>query len=125
MCGHWTLGNHGVSPTSSSLVLFEATQIFCKIPIVWDKFLAEAEKEHTNSLETYRKAMRTYRTAQRAWESGNRKSEAPAEPKKPILRMQAGEDVNFLRFATLLKILVGSSITEDGGQGESDDLTLH
>jgi hypothetical protein len=28
--------------------------------------------------------------------------------------MQAGEDVNFLRFATLLKISVGSSITKDG-----------
>ncbi|KAJ7189945.1 hypothetical protein GGX14DRAFT_408397 [Mycena pura] len=84
------------------------------IPIVWDKFLAEAEKEHTISLETYRQAMHTYRTTLRAWESGNRKPKQPAEPKKPILRMQAGEDVNLLRFATLLKILVGSSITEDG-----------
>ncbi|KAJ6585872.1 hypothetical protein B0H19DRAFT_1250627 [Mycena capillaripes] len=84
------------------------------IPIVWDRFLAEAKNEHTKALETYRQAMGKYRADLRAWESGNRKSKAPAEPKKPVLRMQAGEDVNFLRFATLLKILVGSSMTEDG-----------
>ena len=114
MCSHRALGNHGASPTPSSLVLSKYAQIFCKIPIVWDKFLAEAENEHTKALETYRQAMPPYRAALRVWESGNRKSKAPAEPKKPVLRMQAGEDVNFLRFATLLKILVGSSITEDG-----------
>ncbi|KAJ7661829.1 hypothetical protein B0H17DRAFT_849898, partial [Mycena rosella] len=39
----------------------------------------------------------------------------PIAPKEPVRRMQLDEDYNFLRFATALKILVGSSIHIDDG----------
>jgi hypothetical protein len=37
-------------------------------------------------------------------------AKAPPKPKEPVRRMQAGEDESFLRFATALKIMVGSAI---------------
>jgi hypothetical protein len=85
-----------------------------KIPIVWERFFKEAETEHNSALQRYDKKQTEYRTKMRAWEKGTRKSDPPTAPLKPVPRMQAGEQINFLRFATALKIFVSSSISTQG-----------
>ncbi|KAJ7148860.1 hypothetical protein C8R46DRAFT_1167134 [Mycena filopes] len=76
------------------------------IPIVWERFLAEAEKEYTAASRRYPNAMQVYEAKKKTWERGNRKANPPTPPKKPVQRMQPGEDTNFLRFSTALKILL-------------------
>jgi hypothetical protein len=49
-------------------------------------------------------------------------SKPPAKPKKPVQRIQAGEDKNFLCFAAALKILVGSSVRIDALKRAEDNL---
>jgi hypothetical protein len=85
---------------------------------VWERFLAEAitdferaEKNYPASLDEYKKKLASWEAAQKA---GKTKSRCPRETKAPFQRMQEGEDENFLRFATALKILVGSSIHREG-----------
>ncbi|KAJ7779373.1 hypothetical protein DFH07DRAFT_865373 [Mycena maculata] len=58
------------------------------IPIVWERFLAESDTD--------------YEAAKRRW---TRTGKAKGED-KPSPRMVAGEDTNFLRFATALKIII-------------------
>ncbi|KAJ7017492.1 hypothetical protein C8F04DRAFT_1215036 [Mycena alexandri] len=65
------------------------------MPIVWERFLGEAEREHA--------------TAMARWQ---RHGKAHGEP-EPSPRMVKGEDTNFLRFATTLKMIVGRSIRRD------------
>ncbi|KAJ7361702.1 hypothetical protein DFH08DRAFT_911337 [Mycena albidolilacea] len=76
------------------------------IPIVWERFFKEAETEHNSALQRYDKKLTKYRTKMRAWEKGTRKSDPPTAPLMPVPRMQAGEQINFLRFATALKIFM-------------------
>jgi hypothetical protein len=60
--------------------------------------------------------VREYEAKKKTWERGDRKSAAPKPPKAPFRCMHEGEDKKFLRFATTLKIPVGSSITCEGLQ---------
>ncbi|KAJ7255557.1 hypothetical protein C8J57DRAFT_1721647 [Mycena rebaudengoi] len=84
------------------------------IPLVWERFLEEAEKEYKAASTHYPKALKEYEKKKKAWERGNKAAAAPKPPKKPVCRMQRGEDENFLHFATFLKVLVGSSIRIEG-----------
>ncbi|KAJ7869571.1 hypothetical protein B0H14DRAFT_2346007, partial [Mycena olivaceomarginata] len=87
-----------------------AVVVSIHIPLVWERFLAEAttdferaEKNYPASLDEYKKKLASWEAAQKA---GKTKSRCPREPKAPFQRMQEGEDENFLRFATALKILL-------------------
>ncbi|KAJ7870113.1 hypothetical protein B0H14DRAFT_2345831, partial [Mycena olivaceomarginata] len=80
------------------------------IPLVWERFFAEAttdferaDKNYPTALDEYKKKLASWEAAQKA---GKTKSPCPWEPKAPFQRMQEGEDENFLRFATALKILL-------------------
>lgn len=57
--------------------------------------MPEAEKEYDAAMKSY-----------------NRKGKAKGDP-EPSPRMVEGEDENFLRFATALKMIVGRSIRRD------------
>jgi hypothetical protein len=85
---------------------------------VWERFLAEATKDFERAEKNYPAALDEYKKKLASWEAaqkaGKTKSRCPREPKAPFQRMQEGEDENFLRFATALKILVGSSIHREG-----------
>lgn len=79
-----------------------------KIPILWDRSLPEAVKDYMTSAKSYPKRLKEWEAKIRKDPDSNAK-----QPVKPRQRIQAEEDVNFLRFATALKILVGSSIRID------------
>ncbi|KAJ7782582.1 hypothetical protein DFH07DRAFT_864942 [Mycena maculata] len=72
------------------------------IPIVWERFQKESEEDYKKAMERYPTAKRKYKSKLKQWEKGNKRSDPPSMPKKPIRR----EDTNFLRFATALKILL-------------------
>ncbi|KAJ7673008.1 hypothetical protein DFH06DRAFT_1174028, partial [Mycena polygramma] len=57
---------------------------------------------------------RPTRRRKKPGKGGGKKTAAPKPPKEPVRRMHEGEDRNFLRFATALKILVGSSVRLEG-----------
>ncbi|KAJ7797842.1 hypothetical protein B0H14DRAFT_3093052 [Mycena olivaceomarginata] len=80
------------------------------IPLVWERFLAEATKDFERAEKNYPAALDEYKKKLASWEAaqkaGKTKSRCPREPKAPFQRMQKGEDNNFLRFATALKILL-------------------
>ncbi|CAK5262381.1 unnamed protein product [Mycena citricolor] len=82
------------------------------IPMVWDRFRSDAEKDHKKALDKYEEKMEEYRAKYRLWQRQNRatRGDPPEEPEYPVLRMQLGEEDNFLCFATALKIMIGSSI---------------
>ncbi|KAJ7770774.1 hypothetical protein B0H16DRAFT_1660942 [Mycena metata] len=80
------------------------------IPIVWDHSLPLAVQDHTAALSRYPKRKREWAEKMR---KNPKQANPPPEPKQPVQRMQDGEDINFLRFATALKIMVGSSIRLD------------
>jgi hypothetical protein len=65
------------------------------VPVVWERALKEAETDYANAMKNYKR---------------KGKSEGNTEPSP---RMVEGEDENFLRFATALKIIVGRSIRLD------------
>jgi hypothetical protein len=67
-------------------------------------------------MEHYPGKLVDYEKNKKIWERGGKKGNPPKAPKKPFRRMHNDEPRNFLRFATALKILVGSSITRDGLQ---------
>lgn len=89
-----------------------------QIPLVWERSQRDADDEYTAALARYPESMKEYKKKLKLWEkanqSRNKKSRRPREPKAPVRRMQPDEPRNFLRFATALKILVGSSITLQG-----------
>ncbi|KAJ7846973.1 hypothetical protein B0H14DRAFT_2357355, partial [Mycena olivaceomarginata] len=84
--------------------------IHVSIPLVWEQFLAEATKDFERAEKNYPAALDEYKKKLASWEAaqkaGKTKSRCPREPKAPFQRMQEGEDENFLRFATALKILL-------------------
>ncbi|KAJ6506558.1 hypothetical protein C8R45DRAFT_1208644 [Mycena sanguinolenta] len=88
------------------------------IPLVWERFSSEAEKDYEHATVRYPTSLGEYKKKLKVWEAapkaGNTNARKPREPKAPFKRMQPGEDRNFLRFATALKILVGSSIRIEG-----------
>jgi hypothetical protein len=84
-----------------------------KIPIVWERFLAEATKELESANTRYPAALREYEKEKRAWDRSGKETPEPKRPARPRPRMQEGEDDNFLRFAAFLKIVVGNSIRID------------
>ncbi|KAJ6459895.1 hypothetical protein C8R45DRAFT_826624, partial [Mycena sanguinolenta] len=81
-----------------------------QIPVVWDRFLKEAQKDFTTSNTSYRSRSKDYEKNMRTWESGPQSDPPPEPPKRPFQRMLPEEDRNFLRFSALLKILIGSAI---------------
>ncbi|KAJ7114850.1 hypothetical protein C8R44DRAFT_880917 [Mycena epipterygia] len=83
------------------------------IPMIWDKFRREAESDHKKAVTQYKKKKKDWEKEMEEWEE-MKETDPPVEPKQPKLRMQTGEDENFLRFATALKIMVGSSIRHEG-----------
>ena len=89
-----------------------------QIPLVWERFQSDAEKDYKDALAGYPASVAAYKQKLKAWEKskqlGKKKSRRPRLPKAPVQRMQPNEPKNFLCFATALKILVGSSITTEG-----------
>lgn len=89
-------------------------QPFFKIPVVWDDWLTDATSQYESVLKKYEtETLPAYEQKRAAWARSRAKNKGP-EPTKPLPpplpRMQKDEDINFLRFATALKILVGSAI---------------
>lgn len=84
-----------------------------EIPVVWERFLREAEKEHQSAIKRYPVLQREYEKNKRTWEKGGKKAAEPKAPTPPRPRIQEGEDENFLRFSAFLKIVVGNSIRID------------
>ncbi|KAJ7939839.1 hypothetical protein B0H13DRAFT_1586865, partial [Mycena leptocephala] len=85
-----------------------------KIPIVWERSLEESNEDYKKAYTRYEELLETYKEKKRAWARSRKKGDPPIAPKEPVPRIQPGEDINFLRFATALKILVGSSIRLEG-----------
>ncbi|KII89951.1 hypothetical protein PLICRDRAFT_571426 [Plicaturopsis crispa FD-325 SS-3] len=98
------------------------------VPIVWETFIEESQDAYDNAMNRHEKAMDAYKVALSAWNKNppppppagkkltaaeKKRHEMPTAPKKPKLLMQKDEPVNFLRFATSIKILLSSSITHD------------
>jgi hypothetical protein len=81
---------------------FTADWIY-QIPIVWERFLAEAEIDHKTASARYPAALKAYEKKSAVWEKWTKNGNRPTSPKKPFQRMQPGEDTIFLRFATALK----------------------
>ncbi|KAF8215094.1 hypothetical protein K438DRAFT_1562345 [Mycena galopus ATCC 62051] len=77
------------------------------VPVLWDRSLPDADAEYATALKSYPRRLENWQIKVSQL-SDNAK--APPRPKEPVRRMQAGEDENFLRFATALKIMVGSAI---------------
>ncbi|KAJ6572666.1 hypothetical protein B0H10DRAFT_2444291 [Mycena sp. CBHHK59/15] len=83
------------------------------IPVVWERFFDEANKELKSATQRYPAMVKEYEKKKKAWESGSKNSTEPKAPTRPRPRMQEGEDENFLRFSAFLKIVVGNSIRTD------------
>lgn len=66
-----------------------------QIPIVWERFMKDSDKDYERALKTWKQA-----------------GKATGEP-KPSPRMVPEEALNFLRFSTALKIIVGRSVRLD------------
>ncbi|KAF7367179.1 hypothetical protein MSAN_00977800 [Mycena sanguinolenta] len=86
------------------------------IPIVWDTFRKDAPRSHSTAMAKYEKEKEVWDTEMAKWRRSRSKTKGPPpeKPERPYLRMNEGEDTNFLAFATALKIMVGSSITLNG-----------
>ncbi|KAF8136825.1 hypothetical protein K438DRAFT_750317 [Mycena galopus ATCC 62051] len=88
-----------------------------EIPVVWDDWLETTETQYQTARDKYEnKTVPAYKQKLKAWQRNKAKNKGPepTKPAPPISRMQQGEDINFLRFATALKIFVGSAITTEG-----------
>ncbi|KAJ7907977.1 hypothetical protein B0H13DRAFT_2499090 [Mycena leptocephala] len=84
------------------------------IPIVWERSLEESNEDYKKAYTRYEELVETYKEKKKAWARSRKKGDPPIAPKEPVPRIQPGEDINFLRFAIALKILVGSSIRLEG-----------
>jgi hypothetical protein len=100
-----------------------------KIPIIWDRSIKEVESQHKKALQDYEEKKQDWDDEMNEWKKarargkGKTNVDPPEEPKAPRLRMQRGEEENFLRYSTALKILVGSSIgTQANGLGRAKTL---
>jgi hypothetical protein len=88
-----------------------------EIPTVWDDWLESATSQYESVLAKYEtETLPAYEKKHTVWarSKGRNKGPEPTKPAIPLPRMQKQEDVNFLRFATSLKILFGSAITSSG-----------
>ncbi|CAK5266228.1 unnamed protein product, partial [Mycena citricolor] len=79
------------------------------IPVVWDIF---RPKEHEHANEQYQQKKAEYDSELRTWQRKRiaTRGDPPQPPSEPVYRMKIGEEENFLRFATALKIIIGSAI---------------
>ncbi|KAJ7219919.1 hypothetical protein GGX14DRAFT_355369, partial [Mycena pura] len=97
-----------------AIVVRPLPRLVSHIPLVWERFLSEAQNDYLNAVNRHPAAVKEYQKKLKVWEiaqkKGDKKARKPRAPKEPSQRMQAGEDCNFLRRAAALKILVGSSI---------------
>ncbi|KAG1751089.1 hypothetical protein EDB19DRAFT_1271823 [Suillus lakei] len=96
------------------------------IPIVWQTFINESDKDFESAQKRHLKAQEKFNKDFMAWKSrqelpqgsanmgkrGNRSKEdaEPKPPKQPNVRMQRDEPTNLLRLSTALKIFCGSSV---------------
>ncbi|KIJ57838.1 hypothetical protein HYDPIDRAFT_171515, partial [Hydnomerulius pinastri MD-312] len=104
------------------------------IPVVWDSFIEEAEKDYSTASKTFAKRQDQFLADYKAWkdrqdspqgttstQKGKTKKgktranddQEPKPPNPPKVRMQHDEPVNFLRLSSALKIFCGSSIKLD------------
>lgn len=81
---------------------------------MWERSLEESNEDYKKAYTRYEELVETYKEKKKAWARSRKKGDPPIAPKEPVPRIQPGEDINFLRFATALKILVGSSIRLEG-----------
>ena len=81
-----------------------------QIPVVWDRFLGDDQKDFATTNASYNTRVREYQKKKKIWGKGTQSDPEPEPPKQPFQRMLPDEDRNFLRFSALLKILIGTAI---------------
>lgn len=94
-----------------------------QLPVIWDQLLDDAVAEHKDDLTKYNNSKELYEAALTAWQERDRKRTTkqrqkavkgdakPKPPKRPFVRMHKDEPAMFLRFATSVKLFLGSSVT--------------
>ncbi|KAJ8579231.1 hypothetical protein M405DRAFT_719349, partial [Rhizopogon salebrosus TDB-379] len=95
-----------------------------KIPIVWERYLAEATEDYNNAKKRFPKAQEAHNKKLAEWKArqekaGTSSTQAPKKrkvdaepkpPKDPHPRLHPDEPTNLLRLSTALKIFCGSSL---------------
>ncbi|KAF7334154.1 hypothetical protein MVEN_02321500 [Mycena venus] len=78
--------------------------------MVWEELLPESKKDHKQAEKDYPKVLQAWKQKVREAEQAGKP--LPAKPKQPVARMQEGEDLNFLRFSTFLRMIIGTTISK-------------
>jgi hypothetical protein len=78
--------------------------------MVWEEFLPESTKDHKRAEKDYPKVLQAWKQKVREAEQAGKP--LPAKPKQPVARMQEDEDLNFLRFCTFLRMIIGTTISK-------------
>ncbi|KAF7334183.1 hypothetical protein MVEN_02324500 [Mycena venus] len=78
--------------------------------MVWEELLPESKKDHKQAEKDYPKVLQAWKQKVREAEQAGKP--LPAKPKQPVARMQEGEDLNFLRFSTFLRMIIGMTISK-------------
>ncbi|KIJ08421.1 hypothetical protein PAXINDRAFT_18445 [Paxillus involutus ATCC 200175] len=127
------LPTHVGEPAGGSLTADEYKFSACSawpiiIPVVWVRFIDEAEHDFATTNTRQHKALAKYLKDHETWKKnsemsvsastqkkGRKKTEGaePVPPKLPKLCMQREEPINLLRLSAALQILCGSSIKLD------------
>ena len=97
-----------------------------QLPVIWDEFIEEAQDEYASQQEKYDTNISAYEKAIAGWKirEASRKTKAaktkakkgdpkPKPPERPFVRMHKDEPEMFLKFATSMKLFMGSSVTRE------------
>ncbi|KZP32746.1 hypothetical protein FIBSPDRAFT_907050 [Athelia psychrophila] len=108
-----------------------------QLPVIWDQLLDDAVAEHKDDLTKYNNSKELYEAALTAWQERDRKRTTkqrqkavkgdakPKPPKRPFVRMHKDEPAMFLRFATSVKLFLGSSIYGDEHMTPNQHWSVH
>ncbi|KAJ6536329.1 hypothetical protein B0H19DRAFT_1213761 [Mycena capillaripes] len=79
-----------------------------EVPMVWEEFLPESIKDHKRAEKDYPKVLQAWK--QKVTEAEQAGKPLPVKPKQAVARMQEDEDLNFLRFCTFLRMIIGTTL---------------
>ena len=92
-----------------------------EIPIVWDCFLSESDRDYDRAMTTHQNQMDLHHQKLAEWEKhrsapGKGKAKAkpppkPVPPTQPRRRLHEDEPVNFLRLTTALKLFLSRIVS--------------